>query len=371
MNGRFRWTRLLAVAAVVAIVGVACGDNGDGGGTTSAPTTGTQTTGTQTTGTQTTGTQTTGSQTSGTTGSSKPLKVAIVAPSATNDLAFTQSMVDAVNSLKDSENLDVAVSDNLFVVDDAAAAIQNYAKQGFDLIIAHGSQFGGSVQQIAPDYPEVSFAWGTAGDTFGLDNVYAYSASSDQGGYAMGVMAAALSKSKNIGVVGPIEVGDAQLYVDGFKAGVAATDSSVTTNVNYTGSFSDVALAAEAARSFLAADADVMTGTAQMVVGAVGVCKDAGVPWFGTQSNQASLAPDIVVASQVYHWEVVLKEMIDGIRGGTLGGQAFDINLENGGEVVEYNDGYSLPADVKAQGDAAIAGIVDGSIDTGVTEKTG
>jgi basic membrane protein A len=187
----------------------------------------------------------------------------------------------------------------------------------------------------------------------------------------MGVMAAALSKNKQIGVIGPIEVGDAQLYVDGFKAGVAATDPAVKTNVNYTGSFSDVALAAEAARSFLASGSDVLTGTAQMVVGAVGVAKAAGVPWFGTQSNQTSLAPDIVVASQVYHWEVVLKQMIDGIRAGKLGGQGYDVNLKNGGEVIEYNDAYNLPSDVKAKGDAAIAGIIDGSIKTGVTEKTG
>jgi len=361
---------LTAVRAVIALVGVACGSDEPA---TTGTTTGTQTTGTQTTGTETTGTATTGTATTGTATSApaEALKVAIVAPSATNDLAFTQSMVDAVNSLKESENLDVAVSDNLFVVDDAAAAIQNYAKQGYDLVIAHGSQYGGSVEQIAPDFPEVSFAWGTAGDTFDQPNVYAYSASSDQGGYAMGVMAAKLSQSKTIGVVGPIEVGDAQLYVDGFKAGVTATDPSVTANVNYTGSFSDVALAAEAARSFLTAGADVMTGTAQMVVGAVGVCQGAGVPWFGTQSNQTSLAPDIVVASQVYHWEVVLKQMIDDIRGGTLGGEAFDIDLANGGEVIEFNDGFDLPADVKTAGDDAIAGLIDGSIETGVKIKTG
>jgi basic membrane lipoprotein Med (substrate-binding protein (PBP1-ABC) superfamily) len=350
MRGRFGWLRLLAVIAVVAVVAAACSKSG--GGTNASPTG---------------GGNTSTSAGASPSAAAEPLKVAIVAPSATNDLAFTQSMVDAVNSLKDSENLDVAVSDNQFVVDDAANAIRTYASQGYDLVIAHGSQYGGSVQQIAPDFPDVSFAWGTAGDTFGLDNVYAYSASSDEGGYVMGTMAAAMSKSKVLGVIGPIEVGDAQLYVDGFKAGAAAADSSVKTKVNYTGSFSDVGLAAEAARSFLAADADVMTGTAQMVVGAIGVCKDNDIPWFGTQSNQTSLAPDVVVASQVYHWEVALKQMIDDIRAGTLGGQAFDINLKNEGEVIEYNDGFSLPSDVKAKGDAAVAGIVDGSISTGVT----
>lgn len=183
----------------------------------------------------------------------------------------------------------------------------------------------------------------------------------------MGVMAAALSQSGVIGVVGPIEVGDAKLYVDGFVAGAEAEAASIDTRVNYTGSFSDVALASEAAESFVQAGADVMTGTAQMVVGAIGVAQEQGVAWFGTQANQASLAPEIVVASQVYHWEVVLGDMIDGIKAGTLGGETYQIDLANGGEIIEFNDGYDLPAEVRAKGDEAIEGIKDGSIQTGAT----
>jgi basic membrane protein A len=105
-----------------------------------------------------------------------------------------------------------------------------------------------------------------------------------------------------------------------------------------------------------------MTGTAQMVVGAIGKADEAGVLWFGTQSNQTSLAPEIVVASQVYHWEVVLREMIALIQGGTLGGQSFTANLANGGELIEYNPDYALPVDVRTLGDNTIEGIIDGSI---------
>jgi len=68
------------------------------------------------------------------------LKVAIIAPSASNDLAFTQSIVDGVNVLKDEFDLEVAITDGTFVVDDAAAAIRDYAKQGYDVVLAHGSQ---------------------------------------------------------------------------------------------------------------------------------------------------------------------------------------------------------------------------------------
>jgi len=296
----------------------------------------------------------------------EPFRVAVVMPSAINDLAFSQSMYDALVRVQEemggSASFELVHSDGMFVVDDAAAAIRDYATQGFDLVIAHGSQYGSSLQEIAPDFPETSFAWGTTVDTFGLPNVFAYEAASQEGGYVNGVLAATLNTSTVIGVVGPIETGDAKLYVDGFKAGVAATNPAIQVNVNYIGSFSDVALASEAATTHIAAGADILTGTAQMVVGAIGKAEESDVLWFGTQSNQASLAPSIVVASQVYHWEVVLTDLIDLIKHGTLGGQSFVINLKNGGEVIEYNPDYALPSDAKALADTTVQGIIDGTI---------
>ena len=296
---------------------------------------------------------------------SGPLRVAIVAPSASNDLAFTQSMVDGVAALGESRPLEVEITDGTFIVEDAAVAIREYAEAGFDLVIAHGSQYGGSLQEIAPDFPDVSFAWGTSVDTFGLPNVFAYTAASDQGGYVLGSMAAELTESGVIGVVGPIEVGDAKLFVDGFVAGAAAQDSGVDVNVVYTESFSDVAKAAETAEAHVSQGADVMTGTAQMVVGAVGVAQREGAAWFATQADQRELAPEIVVASQVYEWEVVLSEIADAIDRGVLGGESFTLTLANGGLAIAVNDAYGLSSAIRGIGDAAVSGIIDGSIDTG------
>ncbi len=296
----------------------------------------------------------------------EPFRVAVVMPSAINDLAFSQSMYDALvrvqTEMGGPNAFELKYSENMFVVDDAAAAIRDYASQGFDLVIAHGSQYGSSLQEIAPDFPETSFAWGTTVDTFGLSNVFAYEAASQEGGFVNGALAATLSESNVIGVVGPIETGDAKLYVDGFTAGVKSVKPDAQVNVNYIGSFSDVALASEAATTHISAGADVLTGTAQMVVGAIGKAEEADVLWFGTQSNQASLAPSIVVASQVYHWEVILSEMISKIKAGTLGGEAFVINLANGGEVIEFNPESRVAADAQSMAQETIQGIIDGTI---------
>lgn len=293
-------------------------------------------------------------------------RIAVVAPSASDDLAYTQSMVDAVNKIGETRDIELAITDRTFIVDEAAAAIRGYAEDGFDLVIAHGSQYGQSVSEIAPDFPETSFAWGTAADNFGLPNVWAYSIRSDEGGYVMGTIAAQLSTTGVIGVVGPVEVGDAKLYVDGFVNGAKAQDSSVEVNVTYIDSFSDVALAAEAAQAHIENGADVLTGSAQMVVGATDVAAAEGIPWFGTQANQTPLGPDFVVASQVYHWEVILADIIGAIETGILGGEAFALRIDNGGLVIEYNDGYSLSNTVRSEADATAAGIADAVILTGV-----
>ena len=99
-----------------------------------------------------------------------------------------------------------------------------------------------------------------------------------------------------------------------------------------------------------------------MVVGAIGKAEENGVLWFGTQASQTSLAPDIVVANQIYDWAVVLNDIIGQIEEGNYGGKAYVITLENNGEFIEYNPDFDLPADVKTLAEDTVKGIIDGSI---------
>lgn len=297
----------------------------------------------------------------------KPVRVAVIMPSATTDMAFSQSMYSALVAVQKEmggeSKMEIKYSENMFKVPDAAAAIRDYATQGFDIVIAHGSQYGSSVEEIAKDFPKTTFAWGTDVNTFGQPNIYAYTAAAQEGGYVNGVLAAMLTKSKQIGVTGPVEVGDAKTYIDGFVQGVASVDKSIQVNKTWTGSFSDVALMTEAAKTHISAGADILTGSSQSVVGSIGAAKENGkVLWFGTQSDQASLAPSLVVASQVYDWTAMIKEIIASRAAGTLGGKTYVLQLKNDGLKVAYNSSFTLPADVKAAGDKAIADIKSGTV---------
>ncbi|MDZ4765998.1 MAG: BMP family protein [Chloroflexota bacterium] len=298
-----------------------------------------------------------------------PFRVAIVMPSSTTDLAWSQSIFDALVSIQTEMGgegmMEIAFTEGMFDVTAAAQALRDYAESGYDLVIAHGTQYGTSLFELAPDYPETAFAWGTATDTgtdAGLTNIFAYEAAAEQGGYINGVMAGLLTESGVIGIVGPVAAGDALLYINGFLQGVAASNADANVIVAYTGSFGDTAAAAEVAQTQVAAGADVLTGSAQQVVGAIDVVEAEGGLWFGTQSDQSLNWAETVVASQVYDWTGILSDMIAKVQAGELGGTAYNLTLENEGLTFAFGE-VEIPADVTAAAEAAVAEIIAGDIE--------
>jgi len=69
-----------------------------------------------------------------------PFRIAVVMPSATTDMAFSQSMWSALQAIQKqmggASALDLKFSENMYNVPDAAAAVRDYASQGFDIVIA-------------------------------------------------------------------------------------------------------------------------------------------------------------------------------------------------------------------------------------------
>ncbi len=299
---------------------------------------------------------------------SAPFKVALVMPSTITDLSWSQAMYEGLLTVQKNMGgksaMEIAYTENMFDVTAAAQAIRDYADEGYNLIIAHGTQYGTSLFDIAPDYPNTSFAWGTATDTGseqGLKNIFAYQANAEEGAYVEGVMAAMMTKTGTIGIVGPVPAGDALLYINGFQQGVLATKPDANILLAYTGSFGDTAAAAETAKTQIAAGADVLTGSAQQVVGAIDAIQAAKGYWFGTQWDQSGQWPDTVVVSQVYDWVPTLTDMITKIQGGTLGDTVYTLTLENKGQTFVYGK-VTVPDAVKAAADQATADIIAGTI---------
>jgi basic membrane protein A len=119
---------------------------------------------------------------------------------------------------------------------------------------------------------------------------------------------------------------------------------------------------AACAETQIGAGADMLAGSSQSVVGAIGIVKDRDAFWFGNQWDQTSLAPKAVIANQVYDWSGPLNDMIVAHKAGVMGGKVYTLTLTNGGLQIVYNDQVAVPNDVKAAADAAVQGIKDGTI---------
>lgn len=271
--------------------------------------------------------------------------------------------VKAVQKELGEDKVEVAISERLGNPTDAAAAIRQYASQGFDLIIAHGSQYQATLDEIAKEFPKTSFAYGTGFQAH--DNIFAYDPQAQEGAYLQGMLAGKLTKSNIIGVVGPIEAGDAIKYNFGFQQGVKAVNPDADVRIAYTGSFGDIAKASELAKAHIDAGADVLTGTAQQTVGAIKACAEKpGVYWLGNDMDQSSIAPNTVLTAQAYDWKGVVMQMVKFRQEGKVGGEHLTLSLANGGIQIVVNPNLAsvIPADVMAMIEQAKKDIIDGKL---------
>ncbi|MEM8925675.1 MAG: BMP family ABC transporter substrate-binding protein [Actinomycetota bacterium] len=289
------------------------------------------------------------------------LTVGVIMPSAGDDLAFSQSMVDALAVLGEERGgLTVMASDNLADVELAEQEARRMVDEGADVVVLHGSQYRSFVEELAWTWPNVVFVVGPSEVDTELPNVFIYSMAAEQGAYVLGDLAADLSASDTIGIVGPIPVPEPQRFVEGFRLGAEARGAVVL--ADYVGSFNDAEAATALAEQHLAAGADVLTGTSQLTVGPVALARNEGVLWFANQANQASLAPDVVVASQVYHFEVALREILAEIDADATSGGIFPLTLGNGGMLLEFNPDYPLSDEQRQRADELLLDIAAGAV---------
>lgn len=271
-------------------------------------------------------------------------KVALIIENTIDDRGWCQSMHDGILGAMEAlpGKIHYEYSERMTTVD-AESIARQYIADGFDLIIAHGSQYRNMVSDLAAEFPDVSFAFGTSSDII-ADNVFTYMPESEETGYLSGLIAGLLTKTDNIGLVGPVDSGDAARYNRGFILGVEAVNPDAAVNVAYTGSFSDYVRSAELATTQILAGADVLTGSSQQAIGAMRACAEYDdVLWVGqdiaqfeTPEGQAKC-----VAASAYNYTAVVVGLIESLDEGITGGVCIPMNFNNGGFIFEYNSALS------------------------------
>jgi len=89
-----------------------------------------------------------------------------------------------------------------------------------------------------------------------------------------------------------------------------------------------------------------------------------GLYWLSSDMDQKSIAPDTVLAAQVYNFTNVVMEIVNDRAKGVLGGKHIELSLANGGLQFVFNDKIigNVPAAAKQAVLDAKAKIIDGSV---------
>ncbi len=203
----------------------------------------------------------------------------------------------------------------------------------------------------------------------------------DEGGYMAGVLAASLSQSGVIGVVGGREdVPPVVKLVNGYEQGALSVNPDIRVLKIYNDSFTTPDIGASNAEQFIGEGADVIFGaggktgsggvaaaTAQGVWG-IGVDQDE---FFSTFNSGDAPGSEFLASSAVKRVDyAVFTKIVDALSGEFAGG-IFALTAANGGITYAPFHDADIPDDVAAKLEETRQGLADGSITTGLDPATG
>jgi len=297
------------------------------------------------------------------------VKIALIVESTVDDKGWCQSMHDAIKAVQKEygeAKVEYSYSEKMKPVD-AGSAARQYASKKFDIIICHGAQYKNLVNEMAPDFKDTTFVFGTSAD-IGGKNVFTYMPESEETGYLNGIIAGMVTKTNTVGLVGPVDGGDAARYDRGFVLGAKAANPKVNVKVAHTGSFGDFVKASELAQTQMKAGADFLTGSSQQAMGAlraVAASADKNIWWAGQDISQLHVAeaPRVLAASS-YNYTTVVEVLIAKREAGVKGGENIPLNFANKGFIFAYNDkvGKVLTPAIKKAVDKAKADLTAGKL---------
>ncbi len=295
-------------------------------------------------------------------------KVALILPSSADDKGWCQAMYDAALRVAEASNGKLAVeySENMQPVD-AGSAARQYIAQGVKFLVFHGTQYGNTILEMAEDFPDVTFIFGTSATIMG-DNVVSYQPATEEPGYLSGIIAGMATKTNKIGIVGPVDGGDAAQYNRGYWLGVKSVNPNAEIGVAHTGSFSDYIKAGELAHTYIEEGFDMLAGSSQQGLGAlqaVAQYPDKDVYWMGTSEMQYD-GPEgyKLLAACSYWWDPIFNAILEADNGGPkMGGEVLWLTLANGGFTFSWaKDNPIITKDIKSAVEKAKKEIIDGTL---------
>ena len=174
-----------------------------------------------------------------------------------------------------------------------------YGEQGYALVFGHGFEYQDAAQRVAPEYPKTVFVT-TSGNRTGA-NLAGLEFAFEDGAYLAGIVAGAATRSGTIGTIGGQEIPPVRRSFAAFEAGARSTNPTVKVITSYIGNWDDASAGKEQALAQIGRGADIIFQNADAAgLGIFQAARESkNVRVFGANSDQNSIAPEVVLGSVV------------------------------------------------------------------------
>ena len=297
-----------------------------------------------------------------------------------DDGTFNQFAYEAMQAAADCFGFESSYIETVSEAD-YATNISTSLESSPKVIITNGFLLATDTLAAAEANPDVDFLGVDQFQEEFPENYIGVQFREDQGGYMAGVLAASLSESGVVGVVGGREdVPPVVRFVNAYETGAKSVNPDIRVLSVYNESFTAPDKGASDAAQFIGEGADVIFGAggqtgsggiaaaAEQGVWAIGVDQDEYFTTFngGDAPGSDKLATSAVKRVDLAVFRNIVASMTDEFAGGL-----YTLEASNDGITYAPFHDAQLPDEAVTALEDARAGLADGSIDTGVDPVTG
>jgi simple sugar transport system substrate-binding protein len=256
--------------------------------------------------------------TSGTTG--EPLVVGFIYVGSKDDFGYNQAHAEgaaAIAALPGVKLVEQASVPETNEVQEAMRSMidQDGAKALFPTSFGY---FDPHILDIAKQYPEVQFfhAGGLFQEGVHPKNIGSYFGYIAEAQYLAGIVAGLTTKTNKLGFVAAKPIPQVLLNINAFTLGARSVNPKATTQVIFTGDWSEPVKEAQAANSMVDQGVDVLTCHVDSPKIVIETAEKRGIFSSGYHASQAKLAPKGYLTGAEWDWANIYTQYINDIKAG-------------------------------------------------------
>jgi len=244
-------------------------------------------------------------------------KVALLTPGPISDHSWNAGAYEGLMRIRDSLGAQVSHIQTKTPAE-FEENFRQYGAQHYTLVFGHGSEFQDAAKRVAPEFPATIYVT-TSGATTG-PNLAGISFGFADPSYLAGILAASVTKTGTIGVIGGQQIPPVVESFAAFEQGARSVNPAIKVRTSYIGNWDDVSAGKEQALAQLSQGVDVIFQNADAaglgVFQAAREKKNAYV--IGSNSNQNGIAPDVTLGSVAIDLPLAFLTIAREVKDGTF-----------------------------------------------------